>query len=56
MQDGDGVHLRGGGAILDQFDQLVAVDHLARGDRQVFAHLERLGIGDLDLAFLEVAQ
>ena len=54
LQDGILIHLLGRGGILDQFDQLVAVDDLARSDGQVAAHLEGPGVRDLNLAFLDV--
>ncbi len=39
-QHRDLAHLLRGRRVLDQLDQAVAVDHLARRDRQVLAHLE----------------
>src|SRR3954447_21723249 len=37
------MHVGGGGLVLDELDQLVAEDHLARRDRDVAAWPERLG-------------
>jgi hypothetical protein len=54
--DGDAVDLLGLRRVLDQLDQLVAVDHLAGGERQVDADLELLLARDLHLPALEVVQ
>ena len=38
-----GVDGFGGRCVLDQFDQMIAIDHIARGDGQVAADLKGLG-------------
>jgi hypothetical protein len=43
------VDLFGGRRVLDQLDQVVLVDHLARRHRDVLADLEGLGVGHPDL-------
>ena len=49
----DGVR---GGGILDQLNELVAIDDLTGRDGQVAARRERLGVRHLDLAGFKIAQ
>ena len=53
-QQGGRIDLLRCGRILDEFDQLIAVDHLAWCQGQVSPGLEGLGVGHLDLSGFEV--